>query len=346
MPGAAERWCAGHSSAPADELLGPVISRFSEDILIHRRYIDDGFLIWTGSLNRLRSLLTALGSTNAAVRITTAYSLTRAIFLDLLLTKDDTGELETDVFQKAMNKYLYPLWRSEIPRTTLAGIAIGEIIRYIKRCSRHESFLRMVKLLTTRLHARGWPHPFIWEAYQRAPYYSARDDLLLRTIKLRQDSSVSDLGDALDVSLDADVPRQRTTALILDYSAAANRLRPDLLLRRHLHLLPAHLRSTKIIVAWRAPQKIGDLIRYRLKDEIATIDDTTTGTATPPAPASVPADEECGESDDGNGGVFLQDASRFRLSQLAPGDGSAFGSNFSGAASDDSDSPHDTLGCR
>ena len=157
---------------------------------------------------------------------------------------------------------------------------------------------------------------------------------------------MSDLGEAWDVSLSAaNVPRQHTTALILDYSAAANRLRPDLLLRRHLHLLPAHLRNTKFIVAWRAPQKIGGRIRYRLNDDIALIDNTT-GTASPPAPASAIADEECGESDDGDGGVFLQDASRFRLSQLAPGDGSAFGSKFSGAAPDDRDSSHDTRGCR
>ena len=27
------------------------------------------------------------------------------------------GALQLDVFQKAMNRYLYPLWRSEIPRT-------------------------------------------------------------------------------------------------------------------------------------------------------------------------------------------------------------------------------------
>ena len=110
----------------------------------------------------------------------------------------------------------------------------------------------MVKLLTARLHARGWPHSFITEAYLRAPYYSARDELLLRTVKLREDSlPLPNLGAALDLPAVARLPR--TTALILDYSAAANNLRPDLLIRRHLDLLPLHLRETDIIVAWRAP---------------------------------------------------------------------------------------------
>jgi hypothetical protein len=50
------------------------------------------------------------------------------IFLDLRLYRDVTGALQLDVFQKEVNRYLYPLWRSEIARTCLAGIAIGEII--------------------------------------------------------------------------------------------------------------------------------------------------------------------------------------------------------------------------
>eukprot|EP01046_Picozoa_sp_COSAG06_P062544 COSAG06_NODE_14155_length_1183_cov_30.038745_2_plen_72_part_01 len=57
--------------------------------------------------------------------------------------------------------------------TGAAGIAIGEIIRYIKRCSTHAAFVRMVNLLSSRLAARGWPRWFITKAYARAPLYSA-----------------------------------------------------------------------------------------------------------------------------------------------------------------------------
>jgi hypothetical protein len=67
------------------------------------------------------------------VQITYAASSSSAIFLDLRFSRSPAGDLAFEVYQKPINRYLYPLWKSEIPRDTLAGIAIGEIIRYIRR---------------------------------------------------------------------------------------------------------------------------------------------------------------------------------------------------------------------
>ena len=336
-----------------EEILGPVLVSFSDWIRLHVRYIDDGFFIWSGTTARLSELIFAIGNANPAVRITHAASASSAIFLDLKLYKDAAGALQLDVFQKAMNRYLYPLWRSEIPRTCLAGIAIGEIIRYIKRCSTHAAFVRMISLLSSRLRARGWPSWFIRKAYARAPSYSTREELLLST-KRTEPRGPADFGAALDYS----VPEtKRVHALILDYSSTASSLRLDKLMRRYADLLPPEFRTADFIVAWRSARKLGGAIRYRMDQQADNAsDDTTNDNTSPPLASQHGSEEECDEEETeanlSGGGVFLDrdaDDFTFRLSQLPPGDGSSFGSipilNPEVAGGGNA-SPHDTHGSR
>jgi hypothetical protein len=243
-----------------EELLGPIIAAAAASIVIHKRYIDDGFLVWRGTAAALNLFLQRLGSVNDAVRITHAASASSAIFLDLRFSRTLTGELATDVYQKPINKYLYPLWSSEIPRDTLAGICIGEVIRYIKRCSSRHKFVRMLRLLTDRLRARGWPDWFIRLAMSRAPLYDERADLLRRSVpSLNYVDMIANLG-----------PRrfnehERTFALILDYSsAAANAFSFP---KRFTDLLPPAFRQARFVTAWRKPRKLGDKLRYRITTE-------------------------------------------------------------------------------
>ena len=39
-----------------EEAIGPVLQRYSHCFSLHVRYIDDGFLIWTGTLAQLRAM--------------------------------------------------------------------------------------------------------------------------------------------------------------------------------------------------------------------------------------------------------------------------------------------------
>ena len=239
-----------------EEILGPVIAAAAASIVIHKRYIDDGFLVWRGSLEALSLFLQQLGSTNDAVRITHTASASSAIFLDLRFSRTSAGGLATDVYQKPINKYLYPLWTSEIPRDTLAGIAIGEIIRYIKRCSSRKKFVRMLKLLTDRLRARGWPDWFLRLAFSRAPLYNERANLLQSSVpSLNYLDMIANLG-----------PRrlgpERTFALILDYSSAA--AKTFSFPKKYTDLLPPAFRQARFVTAWRKPRKLGDLLRYRI----------------------------------------------------------------------------------
>ena len=104
-------------------------------------------------------------------------------------------------------------------------------------------------------------------------------------------------------------------------------------MRRLAELLPAPLRAADFIVAWRAARKLGGAIRYRVDAVDGNDDNDDNNDITPPLASPASDGEECeeeAEATQDGGGVFLdRDANpdRFRLSQLAPGDGSAFGSS-------------------
>lgn len=105
-------------------LLFPVFEKWATAIELGLRFVDDGFVLFCGSLTDARRFVTELSSAHPAVTITTSLSASSGVFLDLCIFKDAsfaaTGILATRVHQKASNAYLYLHWRSETPRSTMA----------------------------------------------------------------------------------------------------------------------------------------------------------------------------------------------------------------------------------
>ena len=228
--------------------------------------------------------------------------------------------MESKVFQKKQNRFLYPLWTSEIPRSTLAGIAIGECIRYIKRCSQRIDYIEMFKLFSKRLVARGWPGWFITKAFKRAPDYSERMRLL------RMGPWADRINSLTGTTTSPPADNLRVNSLALGYSASASRQGLQSVLSANRHLLPSALtENATFLVSWRAARSLGGMIRYRLQDQPILAGDTGAAgnSSTPPsASGSGTEDEESGdpcltqaedldgdfEASGSSGGVFLESA--------------------------------------
>jgi hypothetical protein len=60
----------------------PAVTAAAEFLLLYKRFVDDGFLIWGGSRDALSHFLESLGSTDPNIKITYDISPTSAIFLD------------------------------------------------------------------------------------------------------------------------------------------------------------------------------------------------------------------------------------------------------------------------
>jgi hypothetical protein len=113
-----------------EETIGPVLAAHAANISFHRRYIDDGFLIFTGTKEQLLSLFTALNAVDPDhLELTYECSRTSAVFLDLVTYKGDrwraSGVLDFKVYQKPINRYLYLPFSTETPTHVLLGFIRG-----------------------------------------------------------------------------------------------------------------------------------------------------------------------------------------------------------------------------
>lgn len=250
-----------------DVTLMPFFARHVPPLTQHKRYIDDGCLPnWTGSYASVAACFGDINANNPDDLVLT-YEISErgpVVFLDLLLIKDDawrhTGLISTACYQKPVNRYLYLPFLTEMPRHVLEGFIRGEIIRYVKRCSAITPFLEMLRLFWTRLSVRGYPAHFLFETFRSAADYTQRAALLAKPAHSAADST-------------------RSQVLILTFSRSLHQAQLGRILHEHRYLLPAKLQELKVILAWRAPRKLGGMLIPFRSDSPLIDDDTPLASA-------------------------------------------------------------------
>ena len=104
--------------------------------LLITRYIDDIFMIWTDTSDRLTSFLTDLNSYHPNLHFTYQQSPDSVDFLDLTIYKSDTfyftNILDAKTFQKQLNLYQYLHFTSNHPQNIYRAIIRGECVRYVR----------------------------------------------------------------------------------------------------------------------------------------------------------------------------------------------------------------------
>jgi hypothetical protein len=86
------------------------------------------------------------------------------IFLDMEVFRV-ANSLLTRCYQKPSNAYLYLPFSSAHPPHVWHAFLRGELIRYVKRCSRLHDFVIMKLLFYTRLLRRGYPVSVIRKSF-------------------------------------------------------------------------------------------------------------------------------------------------------------------------------------
>jgi hypothetical protein len=93
-------------------------------------------------------------------------------FMDLTITIAD-GHLETTLFEKAQNLYLYIPPHSSHPRGVFTGLIFGQVLRIRRLCSKQSDADDRTKQFFARLLARGHTHEFLRPLFQRAEVNAA-----------------------------------------------------------------------------------------------------------------------------------------------------------------------------
>ena len=225
-----------------------VFARFGEYILNHDRYIDDGFIVWTGTALMAGTMFAQLNALDSNIGLTHTVSLIAAVFLDIYISKGQLFKtrrlLDTKTYQKPMNRYLMLPFCSEHTTNCKLSVVHGELRRYIKRSSARNDYVQIAGMLRQRLHLRGFPFWFLTKAFATAPRYETRDQLL------------------------ALKPKTDDNPVIVFSTTYSNALLKSGLSRaifsNQKYLVHRKWDNVKFINAWRAGRKLGgSLIAYK-----------------------------------------------------------------------------------
>ncbi len=126
-----------------------------KNILIWKRFIDDIFIVWTGTKEEFLTFMNRINTVHSTIKFTYEISETEITFLDITLYKgtrfQTKGILDIRTHIKPTNKQLYVHATSYHPASTGKSITIGETNRYIRTNSDQPNFNKMVSHLHTKL---------------------------------------------------------------------------------------------------------------------------------------------------------------------------------------------------
>ena len=170
-----------------------IIPKYQDQMLYFRRYIDDIFIIWDGkgkySWEELNNDL-KFGILNWKMA-KPEYSVD---FLDLTISIDKKGFIQTRTFEKKLNLHLYLPANSCHPPGVALSLIIGFFIRYWLQNSKTIFFKKQITRFATRLQKRGYTKDFIRKSFKKAGEYLYKKYKNKRIfIKPKSETSVKDV---------------------------------------------------------------------------------------------------------------------------------------------------------
>ena len=139
-----------------------LISHAAKHIHTWKRFIDDIFIIWTGTTEEFEQFMIHLNQIHPTIKFTHEVSENELTFLDITLYKGDrfksTNTLDLKTHIKETNKQLYVHSKSYHPPATIKAIAKGETKRYLRTNSNETNFNETTLKLVHKLKQRGYKH--------------------------------------------------------------------------------------------------------------------------------------------------------------------------------------------
>ena len=88
--------------------------------------------------------------------------------MDLALTLSPPGKIETNLFEKRQNLYLYIPPGSAHPKAMIKGLIFGKTLRIMRLCSNKDDTTAHLSNFRTRLLARGYPQSLLEPLFLQA----------------------------------------------------------------------------------------------------------------------------------------------------------------------------------
>ncbi len=152
-----------------------LLNKYSNDLLLYKRFIDDMKGIWIGT--NLRYAQFQYDTDNfGSLRWDFEPLSTSVNFLDLTITIGPSQQIQTRTFQKACNLYQYLPPHSAHSPQIMKGVTYSLLRQYKRQNSLESDYINQSKLLFKRLVQRGWDSHVIKQ-------YILQADARLRSIE-------------------------------------------------------------------------------------------------------------------------------------------------------------------
>ncbi len=159
---------------------------FHQQPLVYKRYIDDGFGLWTHGEEALQKFQAHANKIHDNIKVILRWNRKRIEFLDTWVISDE-GRIKTDLFVKESDKHMYVDSKSDHPNTVKKSIPYGLAIRLKRICSEEADYKRHRAELKYQLRGRGYDMRFIERQLKRVDPLKRED--LLQYRKGRQQSN-------------------------------------------------------------------------------------------------------------------------------------------------------------
>ncbi|KAK7091582.1 hypothetical protein V1264_009246 [Littorina saxatilis] len=119
-----------------------------------RRYIDDIFMLWTGTDDDLDTFLKHINSLHPTIKFTHHSSLERVSFLDISVSLKD-GYLQTDLYSKPTDNHAYLCQNSCHPAHVKRNLPYSQFLRLRRLCSEEEQFQQRCDEMERQFFCQG-----------------------------------------------------------------------------------------------------------------------------------------------------------------------------------------------
>ena len=120
------------------------------------RFIDDIFLIWTGTTDQLIKFKQQMNEAHPFIKLHFNFSNKEINFLDTVVYKAQSGKLKTKLYRKEFDRQLYLHRKSEHPESLKRNVPFSQALRLHRICSTNNEFQDSCDKLRNKLIEREY----------------------------------------------------------------------------------------------------------------------------------------------------------------------------------------------
>ena len=163
-------------------------TRFRKFMKIFLRFLDDIFLVWSGSENELKSFINYLNQIHDTIKFTHTYSKKEVTFLDTTIYKNQkTHKLQSKLYTKPTDTKTLLHYKSYHPLHTKKSIIYSQAIRYRMIITNNRILETHLKDLKKTFQKRGYPLNIINTEINKVKSMTQRQ-LLINTNHIKQNN--------------------------------------------------------------------------------------------------------------------------------------------------------------